>query len=148
MYILLLFLVVLLVFSWMQNNKRRKHTATLQQAIEPGARVVMTSGIFGIVSEVEADTIVIEISEGVDVRFKKAAVMSVVPDFVDETADVDDVTADVHDVTGGDHLTDADIHAELDALGAHDSAPQTDPPADGATKPPTTKPATGREGAA
>jgi hypothetical protein len=51
-----------------------------------------TSGIYGIVQEVEADSIVIEISEGVDVRFAKAAVMKVVPhlDEADEFDELDD----------------------------------------------------------
>lgn len=120
MYILLVFVVVLLVFSMVQNNRRRKNTATMQQAIEPGVRVMTTSGIYGIVQEVEPDSIVIEISEGVDVRFAKAAVMRVVPDLVDETQD-DDLD---DDADGSDHddetpeVSDEELHAELDALGS------------------------------
>lgn len=79
MYLLLIFVVVLLVFSMVQNNRRRKSAAAMQTAIEPGVRVMTTSGIYGIVQEVESDSIIIEISEGVDVRFAKAAVMKVVP---------------------------------------------------------------------
>lgn len=88
MYLLLILVVVLLVFSMVQNNRRRKSAAAMQTAIEPGVRIMTTSGIYGIVQEVEADSIVIEISEGVDVRFAKAAVMKVVP-HLDETDDVD-----------------------------------------------------------
>jgi hypothetical protein len=79
-----------------------------------------TSGIYGIVQEVEPDSIVIEISEGVDVRFAKAAVMRVVPDLVDETQD-DDLD---DDADGSDHddetpeVSDEELHAELDALGS------------------------------
>jgi len=123
-YILLVFVVVLLVFSMVQNNRRRKNTATMQQAIEPGVRVMTTSGIYGIVQEVEPDSIVIEISEGVDVRFAKAAVMRVVPDLVDETQD-DDLDDDLDDdADGSDHadetpeVSDEELHAELDALGS------------------------------
>jgi preprotein translocase YajC subunit len=159
-YILLVFVAVLLVFSMVQNNKRRKQTATLQRAIEPGVRVMTTSGIYGIVTEVEPDTIVLEISEGVDVRFKKAAVMHVVPDLVDDADDIDDEhdTEQADDATPGTELTDADLHAELDALRAGDSAPQTDGSADAgnpSTKSATTsatepvsKPATGHDGSA
>jgi preprotein translocase subunit YajC len=103
-----------------QNNRRRKNTATMQQAIEPGVRVMTTSGIYGIVQEVEPDSIVIEISEGVDVRFAKAAVMRVVADLVDETED-DDLDDDA-DGSGQDdetpEVSDEELHAELDALGS------------------------------
>ena len=90
MYLLLIFVVVLLVFSMVQNNRRRKSVAAMQTAIEPGVRIMTTSGIYGIVQEVEADSIIIEISEGVDVRFAKAAVMKVVP-HLDETDDLDEL---------------------------------------------------------
>jgi len=158
-YILLVFLAVLVVFSMMQSSKRRKQTATLQGAIEPGVRVMTTSGIYGIVTEIEPDTIVLEISEGVDVRFKKAAVMQVVPDLVDDTeadVDADDErdTEQADDATSGTQLTDADLHAELDALGAGGPASRTDGVPD-ATKPstksatePVSKPAPGHDGSA
>ncbi len=102
MYLLLIFVVVLLVFSMVQNNRRRKSAAAMQTAIEPGVRVMTTSGIYGIVQDVEADSIVIEISEGVDVRFAKAAVMKVVP-HLDETDDLDALDA-LDDVDEGDEL--------------------------------------------
>ena len=86
MYLLLVFIVVLLVFSMWQSRKRRAQAQALHQAIAPGVRVMTTSGIYGIVTEVESDTMVIEISEGVDVRFAKQAVMRVVP-HLDEEAD-------------------------------------------------------------
>lgn len=89
MYLLLIFVVVLLVFSMVQNNRRRKSVSTMQSAIEPGVRIMTTSGIYGIVQEIEADSIVVEISEGVDVRFAKAAVMKVVP-HLDELDGVDE----------------------------------------------------------
>jgi preprotein translocase subunit YajC len=114
-YLLLIFVVVLLVFSMVQNNRRRKSTAAMQAAIEPGVRVMTTSGIYGIVQDVEPDSIVVEISEGVDVRFAKAAIMKVVPhlDDVDDADHLDDV----------DHLDDSDDGVEdgLDG-GAADEA--------------------------
>ena len=125
MYLLLIFVVVLLVFSMVQNNRRRKSVSSMQSAIEPGVRIMTTSGIYGIVQEVEADSIVIEISEGVDVRFAKAAVMKVVPhlesDELDELDQLDD-----HD--------DRDDHDEVDEVGGaadegRDAAPPTAAPA-------------------
>ena len=111
MYLLLIFVVVLLAFSMVQNNRRRKNTAAMQAAIEPGVRVMTTSGIYGIVQDIESDSIVIEISEGVDVRFAKAAVMKVVPqlDEHDGMDDADDVDAeDTVDAEAAEPPADAD----------------------------------------
>jgi len=75
----------------------------MQAAVEPGVRVMTTSGIYGIVQDIESDSIVIEISEGVDVRFAKAAVMKVVP-HLDEADDLD--AADAADGVDGDGTVD------------------------------------------
>ena len=112
MYLLLIFVVVLLVFSMVQNNRRRKSVASMQSAIEPGVRVMTTSGIYGIVQEIEADSIIVEISEGVDVRFAKAAVMKVVP-HLDETDEADEAD-------------EADDFDELDQHGEHEEHGQSD----------------------
>ena len=120
MYLLLIFVVVLLVFSMVQNNRRRKSVASMQSAIEPGVRVMTTSGIYGIVQEIEADSIIVEISEGVDVRFAKAAVMKVVPhlDEADEADEADDFDElDQH----GEH----EEHGQSDEL--HDDVAATSP---------------------
>jgi preprotein translocase subunit YajC len=125
-YILLVFIVVLLVFSMVQNNRRRKQTATMQQAIQPGVRVMTTSGIYGLVSEVETDTIVVEISEGVDVRFDKRAVMKVVPHLTDDADDTDDTDTNTNtDGTDTDGSTDKPTDASRDrqpALSGSDDA--------------------------
>ncbi len=126
MYLLLIFVVVLLVFSMVQNNRRRKSVSTMQSAIEPGVRVMTTSGIYGIVQEVEPDSIIVEISEGVDVRFAKAAVMKVVPhlDDADDLDDSDDLgDADTDDLADLDHpdRTDGVVEpAERPAAGSAD----------------------------
>lgn len=107
MYLLLVFIVVLLVFSMWQSRKRRAQAQALHQAIAPGVRVMTTSGIYGIVTEVESDTMVIEISEGVDVRFAKQAVMRVVP-HLDEGAEEASEAAESDGASEADGVTDAD----------------------------------------
>lgn len=123
LYLLLVLIVVMVVFSKVQTNRRRKHALTLEDAIRPGVRAVTTAGIYGIVVEIETDTIVLEISEGVDVRFAKAAVVRVVPhlddDLDDDLDDAADAAADDLD-TGlgkGDVPHDADAAHDLDAAG-------------------------------
>jgi len=121
-YLLLIFVVVLLVFSMVQNNRRRKSTAAMQAAVEPGVRVMTTSGIYGIVQEVEPDSIVVEISEGVDVRFAKAAIMKVVPHLDD--VDVDDAAEDGLEDGLDNGVADgaADVRADGDAVKSDDAS--------------------------
>ena len=132
LYILMVLVVLFVLFTSSQNKKRRRQVAALHDAVEPGVRVLMTSGIYGIVVEVEPDTVVVEISEGVDVRFKKAALLSVVPHLDDADADADTDT----DIDPSD-IDDAKLHAELDSFRASGDAAKTSltkgdtPPADG-----------------
>ena len=97
-----LFFVVVYVVVILPQGRRRRQAAALARAIEPGSRVLLTSGLYGVVVEIEADTIIIEASEGVNLRFAKAAVLRVVPDLVDPD-DVDDDEYDEDDHDGHDH---------------------------------------------
>lgn len=119
LYVLLAFVLLLFVFSSVQNKKRRAQAQQLTESLTPGVRVLMTSGIYGILVEIETDTVVVEISEGVDVRFKKAAVMSVVP-HLDE--DDDELADGDHGDEPGAELDDDALHAELDSLNAAGNA--------------------------
>ena len=97
-----LFFVVIYVLVILPQGRRRRQAAVLARAVEPGSRVLLTSGLYGIVVEIEADTIIIEASEGVNLRFAKAAVLRVVPDLVDPD-DVDDDEYDEDDHDSHDH---------------------------------------------
>ncbi|HEY5199429.1 MAG TPA: preprotein translocase subunit YajC [Acidothermaceae bacterium] len=103
-----LFFVVVYVVLILPQGRKRRQAAALQRAVEPGSRVLLTSGLYGIVVEIETDTIIIEAAEGVHLRFAKAAVLRVVPDLVDpddldddEYEDDEDDGHDGHD--GHDH---------------------------------------------
>jgi len=117
-----LFFVVVYVVLILPQGRKRRQAAALQRAVEPGSRVLLTSGLYGIVVEIETDTIIIEAAEGVHLRFAKAAVLRVVPDLVDPD-DLDDDEDDEddghdHDHDGHDH----DGHDSHDQDG-HDAAP-------------------------
>ena len=114
-----LFFVVVYVLIVLPQGRRRRQAAALARAVEPGSRVMLTSGLYGIVVEIEPDTIIIEAAEGVHLRFAKAAVLRVVPDLVDPD-DVDDDEYDEDDHDGHDH--DGHDHDGHDHDG-HDAAP-------------------------
>ena len=96
-----LIFVVFYVLLILPQGRKRRQAAALQRAVEPGSRVLLTSGLYGIVVEIEPDTIIIEAAEGVHLRFAKAAVLRVVPDLVD--ADDDEYDDDEDDEDPDDH---------------------------------------------
>lgn len=112
-----LIFVVFYVLIILPQGRKRRQAAALQRAVEPGSRVLLTSGLYGIVMEIEADTIIIEAAEGVHLRFAKAAVLRVVPDLVDPDDVDDDEYDDDDDHDGHDH----DDHDD-----GHDAAPVDD----------------------
>jgi len=119
-----LFFVVVYVLVILPQGRRRRQAAVLARAVEPGSRVLLTSGLYGIVVEIEADTIIIEAAEGVHLRFAKAAVLRVVPDLVDADDVDDDEYDDDDDHDGHDH--DHDGHDHDDHDDGHDAAPVDD----------------------
>jgi preprotein translocase subunit YajC len=127
-----LIFVVFYVFIILPQGRKRRQAATLQKAVEPGSRVLLTSGLYAIVVEIETDTIILEAAEGVHLRYAKAAVLRVVPhlDELDDDEyddddhdghDHDDDDHDGHDHDGHDH----DGHDDDDD-DIHDAAPPAD----------------------
>jgi preprotein translocase subunit YajC len=77
----LLLIVVVGYFLLMRpaRNRQRQQAATLR-ALEPGSRIMTTSGLFARVLEVDGDDIVLETSPGVTSRWLRAAVSKVLPE--------------------------------------------------------------------
>ncbi len=96
-----LLFVVVYVLVIMPQGRRRRQAAALQRAVEPGSKVMLTSGLYATVVEIDDDTIVVEAARGVHLRYAKAAVLRVVPDPVDDEYDDDD--DDDHDRPRYDH---------------------------------------------
>ena len=93
---LLLPLILIVGMIWFisrTQRKQRQRQADTVAALEPGTKVVTTSGVVGIVEEVDDEYVTLEISEGVLVQFVKAAVGRVVPEDDDHADDHADETA-------------------------------------------------------
>jgi preprotein translocase subunit YajC len=94
----LLLFGLLYVFFILPQSRRRKQALALQRAVEPGSRVMLTSGLFGTVVDIDDEAVIVEAAEGIRLRYAKAAVLRVIPDAVDEAddddADIDDADAD------------------------------------------------------
>jgi preprotein translocase subunit YajC len=133
-----LIFVVFYVFIILPQGRKRRQAAALQKDVEPGSRVLLTSGLYAIVVEIEADTIILEAAEGVHLRYAKAAVLRVVPhldelddDELDDDEYDDDDDHEGHDHEGHDHEGhdghDAhDDHDGHDHDDVHDAAPPSD----------------------
>lgn len=67
--------IAFLVF-WMirSNNKRNTDQRQMMDAIKPGQRVMLTSGMFGTIRAVGEQQMVVELAPGMDVTVVKAAV--------------------------------------------------------------------------
>ncbi len=62
------------------QRKRAQALAEVRAGLHPGARVMTAGGMHGTVTEIDGDTVLIEIAPGVPVRFTSAAVVRVLPD--------------------------------------------------------------------
>ena len=83
--------VFLLVLPMRQRNRAMQRAQQLQAALVPGTEVMTTSGLYGNVAFVGDDTVDLEMSPGVTVRWAKAAIAEI------KTApatEPDDTTAD------------------------------------------------------
>jgi preprotein translocase subunit YajC len=58
-------------------SKRQKNLSQMQAALEPGNRVMLSSGIFGTIRTVHDDRIRVEIAPGVEIEAVRGAVGSV-----------------------------------------------------------------------
>ena len=116
-----LLIVVVYVMFIVPQARRRKRATALRREVEPGAEVMLTSGLYGTVVEIDGDIVVIEVADGVRLRYAKGAVHHVVPDeIVDETDDTDE-----HDHADGADAADHDAQVAPDAVGA-DHGPTDD----------------------
>jgi preprotein translocase subunit YajC len=78
---LLIWLVALAAIFYLlilrPSRRRQQQALQVQNKLEPGAEVVTTSGLYGTVSAVEDDVVVLEVAPGVTNRYAKQAIMRV-----------------------------------------------------------------------
>jgi len=72
--------VLLLFLIFNSQRKRQRAVEQLQARLQPGQQVVTTSGMFGRVVRLEDAAAVLEIAPGVQVRWDRRAIGSVVSD--------------------------------------------------------------------
>ena len=76
-------LLLLMVFFLVSTQrKRQRQVQSVQQQLEPGVKVMTTAGLFGTLSGIEDNEVLIEIAPGVVCRYVRAAIAKVIPEDV------------------------------------------------------------------
>ena len=79
-------LLIVLLFGVMYflmirpQQKRRREAMQMQNSLGPGDRIVTIGGLHGTVATVDDDVVILEIAEGVLVRFARPAIARVLTD--------------------------------------------------------------------
>lgn len=89
--LLLLAIPVLLLFMITSQNRRRKREiANVQSGLAPGSRVMTTSGMYGTVTAIEGDEVVLESAPGQVTRWNRQAMGRIITPVEAGTADTDE----------------------------------------------------------
>ena len=127
--IFIIIIIGAMYFLVMRPGRKRQQKAQQQQnAVQPGARVRTTAGMYATVVATDGDDVILEVAPDVEVRYMKRAIMEVIGDTGsaedeeaaaehdedgvgedDETADYDE-TAEEHE----EHLETGDVTLEHD----------------------------------
>jgi preprotein translocase subunit YajC len=73
-----LFFVALYFLMIRPQQKRRRDIESMQKQIGPGDEIVTVGGLYGIVEEINDESVTLEISPGVTAKYARAAIGKVV----------------------------------------------------------------------
>ena len=83
-FVPLLWIVAIAVVFWLliirPAQRRQKDMARLQSSLTAGEQVMLTSGVFGTITEATDAHVLVEIAPGVEIKVVRAAIGSVVRD--------------------------------------------------------------------
>ncbi|MGO4955889.1 preprotein translocase subunit YajC [Luteococcus sp. Sow4_B9] len=111
---ILIVLAGMLLFSFLLQRplkKQAEEQARLRDALAEGSRVLLTSNIFGTITHVGDEQVIVEIAPGVEVTATKQAVIKLVTPDEEEFEFDDEAPASLDDATGAvpdDEVTTAD----------------------------------------
>lgn len=74
----LVFIVIIMYYVMLRPQmKRQKEQARLVSALKTGDRVVTSSGIHGLISNVKDSTVIVKVADNVKIEMEKTAVTNV-----------------------------------------------------------------------
>lgn len=71
-----LMILVLWLFMWRPESKRRKEMAKFREALKKGDKIVTVGGIHGVIKEVKETTLMIEIDTNTTIKIDKTMVVA------------------------------------------------------------------------
>lgn len=71
-----LMIVVMYLFMWRPESKRRKEMQKFRESLKKGDKIVTAGGIYGRVKEIEESTLLIEVDSNVTLRVDKSMVVA------------------------------------------------------------------------
>lgn len=71
-----LMILVLWLFMWRPESKRRKEMEAFRSGLKKGDKIVTAGGIYGVVKEVKETTLLIEVDSNVTLRVDKSMVVA------------------------------------------------------------------------
>ena len=84
-------LVAILALFWFMvmrpQQRRQREVVALQNSLEAGQRVMMSSGIFGTVVSITDDRARLQVAPGTEIEIARAAIAKVDSPVVDESGD-------------------------------------------------------------
>ena len=69
--VIILMLLVMWLFMWRPESKRRKEMAKFREGLKKGDKIITAGGIYGTVKEVKESTLLIEVDGNVTLRVDK-----------------------------------------------------------------------------
>lgn len=76
----ILIIVVFYFFMIRPQQKRQKELNKMRDELSKGTQIMTNGGVYGKVSEVKDNIVVVEVAEGVKIKFDKSAIATVVTD--------------------------------------------------------------------
>ncbi len=71
-----LMILVMWLFMWRPESKRRKQMAQFREGLKKGDKIITAGGIYGVVKEVKETTLLIEVDGNVTLRIDKNMVVA------------------------------------------------------------------------
>jgi preprotein translocase subunit YajC len=97
--IILIVVLFMIVYMTMTRRSRARQAQQAQTNIVPGARVRTTSGMYGTVTSMEGDDIMVEVAPGVNIRMMRRAVVPAPQDAATGTGPVPEPSPEPADET-------------------------------------------------
>jgi preprotein translocase subunit YajC len=108
--IILIVVLFMVVYMTMTRRSRARQAQQQQTSVVPGARVRTTSGMYGTVTSMDGDDVMIEVAPGVNIRMMRRAVVPVPQDAASGTGPMTEPSPEPHaeSTTDDDHEPRAD----------------------------------------